>query len=194
MPGKSLNPEKIAQTAEKLSLRIGERFPGSGLYRISRELMELGAKARSEAPQIARPIYALRIAVGLLIAVILAILVSLFWVVRDQLAALTGAGFTDIVSALEAGTNELILVALGIFFLISLEARIKRSRVLRAVHELRSIAHVIDMHQLSKDPGYYRQYSGATKSSPERSLSLPDLMRYLDYCSELLSLASAIGP
>lgn len=190
MPGKSLNPDKIAITAANLRRRIEERFPGAGLCGISLELMELGEKARRDAPLIARPIYAVRVAVAVLIAVIVAVLVSLFWIVRGQLAELSGADLTEIISALEAGTNELILFGLAIFFLVSLETRIKRSRVLRAVHELRSIAHVIDMHQLNKDPGYYRQYSGATKSSPDRTLSLPDLMRYLDYCSELLSLTS----
>lgn len=86
-----------------------------------------------------------------------------------------------------------MLVGLAIYFLISLETRIKRARALRAIHELRSIAHVIDMHQLTKDPHYYRGDTESTEHSPKRELSLPELMRYLDYCSEMLSITSKIA-
>ena len=190
MPGRSLNPDKIAETAEKLSLRVGERFPGAGLYSISQELLELGSKARETALVIFRPIYWVRIAVAFLIAVITVFMASLLWALSSQFDEISRANITDIVGALEAGTNELVLTGLAIFFLLNLETRIKRTRAIRAIHELRSIAHVIDMHQLSKDPAYYRDYSGETKSSPQRKLTLPELIRYLDYCSELLSLTS----
>jgi len=81
MPHKSLNPQKIAETAEKLSRRIHERFPEAGLHRISKELIQQGNKARDTAPMIARPIYSVRIAVGVLIAIIVGIVGSLIWVV-----------------------------------------------------------------------------------------------------------------
>jgi hypothetical protein len=190
MPGKSLDHEKIAETAEQLSKRIGERFPNAGLYRISQELLELGSKARIIVPVITKPIYTVRIAVVVLIAIITTFLVSLFWAVFKQFEQISDADVTDLVGTLEAGTNELVLTGLAILFLVNLETRIKRSRAIAAIHELRSIAHVIDMHQLSKDPAYYRKYSGETKSSPERELTLPELIRYLDYCSELLAITS----
>lgn len=53
---------------------------------------------------------------------------------------------------LDAGFNVLILFGASLFFLLSLESRIKRHHILQALHELRSISHVIDMHQLTKDP------------------------------------------
>lgn len=193
MPRRTLRSGKIAATAEKLSQRIYERFPESGLYQVSLELVELSEKARVTAPLIARPIYSVRIGVGLLIAVIVAILVSLVWAGMQQVDEITRARFVDVVSALEAGTNELVLVGLAIFFLVNLETRIKRARAIGAIHELRSLAHVIDMHQLSKDPGYYRKYAGATTASPARTLTLPELIRYFDYCSELLSLTSKVA-
>lgn len=193
MPGKSLNPDKIAETAERLSLRISERFPDAGLCRISQELVQLGEKARNAAPAIARPNYPVRIGVAALIAVIVIILTSLVWTVVQQLDQISRASVVDVVAALEAGTNELVLIGLAIFFLVNLETRLKRARAMRAIHELRSIAHVIDMHQLTKDPGFFRQYTGATKSSPARKLTLPEMIRYFDYCSELLSLTSKIA-
>jgi hypothetical protein len=81
-----------------------------------------------------------------------------------------------------------------VFFLMNLEARVKRRDALRTLHELRSIAHVVDMHQLTKDPEQFLSPpSVATESSPERTLSRFELSRYLDYCTELLSLTSKLA-
>jgi hypothetical protein len=193
MPGKNLDPQKIAATAAQLSSRIAERFPRAGLYALSQELIELGEKARLGASLVGRPIYSVRVGVGVLIALIVATLGSAIWVGFEQLDEIGNPSLVEIVAALEAGTNELVLIGLAVFFLMSVETRIKRARAIEAVHELRSMAHVIDMHQLNKDPDFYRSYTRATKSSPHRELSLPELIRYLEYCSELLSLASKIA-
>ena len=77
------------------------------------------------------------------------------------------------------------------FFVSSLEARWKRGKALKALHELRSIVHVIDMHQLTKDPSMLG--AARTSSSPERQMTPFELMRYLDYCSEMLSLTAKIA-
>jgi hypothetical protein len=49
------------------------------------------------------------------------------------------------------------------------------------------------MHQLTKDPGAYQRGFKPTASSPVRKMSKSDLGRYLDYCSELLSLTGKIA-
>src|SRR5262249_46309951 len=70
----------------------------------------------------------------------------------------------------------------------------KRSRALSDLHELRSFAHVIDMHQLSKDPTVI--LSGApsrTPNSPPREMNQFQLTRYLDYCSEMLALIGKLA-
>jgi hypothetical protein len=185
-----LRVEKIADTANKLSQRIHERFPDSGLFGISTELVSQGEKARLAAPLISRPIYSVRVAVGLLIIAILVLAITLVLTAVESTNQVTDVNVIDLVTALEAGTNQVVLIGLAIFFLVNLETRIKRSRALRAIHELRSLAHVIDMHQLTKDPGYYRGTFKNTDSSPERTLSLAEIMRYLDYCAELLSITS----
>jgi hypothetical protein len=193
MPEKILSARKIAETAETLSKRVHERFPASGLYKISEALVELGVKAQHAAPKIARPLYSVRIAVGALIAAILGIVLSTIWAVLPKMSEISKANIVDIVGALEAGTNEFVLIGLGIFFLVSLETRIKRAQAVRAIHELRSIAHVIDMHQLTKDPARFRHHLVDTESSPDMGLTLPELIRYLDYCSEMLSVTSKIA-
>ena len=81
----------------------------------------------------------------------------------------------------------------AVFFLISLETRLKRNRSLRDLHVFRSIAHVIDMHQLTKDPSSALASDYATASSPQRTMTPFELTRYLDYCSEMLSLTSKLA-
>ena len=47
------------------------------------------------------------------------------------------------------------------------------------------------MHQLTKDPTHVVQNN--TDHSPERALTKNELNRYLDYCSEMLSLTSKVA-
>jgi hypothetical protein len=58
---------------------------------------------------------------------------------------------------------------------------------------LRSIAHVVDMHQLTKDPAFVLSNIKSTDASPKRGLTKEELTRYLDYCSEMLALVSKIA-
>jgi hypothetical protein len=81
----------------------------------------------------------------------------------------------------------------GVFFLTTVDARLKRRRGLRALHQLRAIAHIIDMHQLTVDPEQLLSGSGGTASSPRRELSAAELGRYLDYCSEMLALTGKVA-
>ncbi len=64
----------------------------------------------------------------------------------------------------------------------------KRRSVLQALHQLRSMAHVVDMHQLTKDPAMLNAEQARTENSPQRCMNAFELQRYLDYCSEMFSL------
>ena len=64
---------------------------------------------------------------------------------------------------------------------------------LKALHELRSMAHIIDMHQLTKDPERITGPRAEGETTAKRPLSPADLIRYLDYCSDLLALLSKIA-
>jgi len=65
--------------------------------------------------------------------------------------------------------------------------------LIAAVHELRSLAHIIDMHQLTKSPDHYLKESHRTKYSIEVRYDLYQVRRYLDYCSELLAMVSKVA-
>jgi hypothetical protein len=104
-----------------------------------------------------------------------------------------GFDLVGLLQASEAGLNVTILLAAAALFLATAEARIKRGRALKAIHELRALAHVIDMHQLTKDPEQLLTRVKATPSSPKRTLRASELIRYLDYCSEMLSLIGKLA-
>ena len=50
------------------------------------------------------------------------------------------------------GINDLIFLGVAVYFLLTMETRIKRRRALEALHQIRSVVHIVDMHQLTKDP------------------------------------------
>jgi len=49
------------------------------------------------------------------------------------------------------------------------------------------------MHQLTKDPEHLLAHRTTTASSPKQNLSPFELGRYLDYCSEMLSLIGKLA-
>lgn len=187
---RTLDPEKIEGTLERLCRRVESRFPESGLSRVCRELHEIAGRTTATAAWIARPILALRLSVALLVGLILAGLLVTLAALRAPIEPLS---FTDLVQTLEAGINDVVLLGAAIFFLATLETRLKRRRALRAIHELRAIAHVIDMHQLTKDPERVLERGTHSGIVTVRPLTRFDLGRYLDYCSEALSLTGKVA-
>jgi hypothetical protein len=185
---RSLDSEKIIGTIGTLSKRIDERFPESGLGRVCRELLTIAGESQKRSAWIAKPQRSLRLIIGALITIIIA---GLLFVLRNSTWPRSGFDLVVLVQVSEAGLNVFILLGAAILFLITAEARVKRSRALKAIHELRALAHVIDMHQLTKDPEQLLVHG--TPSSPKRNLSPAELMRYLDYCSEMLSLIGKLA-
>lgn len=189
-PYGNLDPDRIVFTVERLGLRIGERFPDAGLWKVCQRLEVIARQARWRAQRIARPIYALRVLNGFLMGLIVA---SLALSVSAIDLAGTRLGLGELVQVLEAGINNVVFIGVALFFMVSLEGRIKRGRALKAMHELRSIAHIIDMHQLTKDPDRILRIGPRTKSSPELNMTPFELGRYLDYATEMLSLVGKIA-
>ena len=182
---RALDAEEIVATIERLSRRIGERFPASGLCGVSEELLQIARHAGDRAAAINRPQVLIRAVVYIVIALIIA---SLTFALATAEVPAGVPGLAEMVQVIEAGINDVVLIGAAIFFLITFENRLKRGRALRAIHELRSIGHVIDMHQLTKDPAAILTAATDTDSSPIRKLTRYEINRYLDYCSELLSL------
>jgi hypothetical protein len=190
VPDLRLDAGAVARTVDLLCRRVDERFPDSGLSRVARELERIAKQTQDRAVAIARPILGLRLAVALLIVMIVALLVVTLSSLARPKQPLEWFQFIQI---LEAGMNDVVLVGAGIFFLVTLETRIKRRRALAAIRELRAVAHIIDMHQLTKDPEWVMARGQETGVLPPRQMTRFELSRYLDYCSEMLSITGKIA-
>jgi hypothetical protein len=182
----SLDPDRIIETLNMLSGRIDQRFPKAGLNDACQRLLLISKRAKRRAEAIAQPIIALRVAVCVFVLILLAtpiVITASFDTPRESL---------DLFSLPELIDNlarNVTLIAVGVFFLVTLETRIKRTRVLKAIRELRNIAHIIDMHQLGKDP----DHAARAPISGVRPLTRYEMSRYLEYCNELLSLTGKIA-
>jgi hypothetical protein len=197
MSVETLQPEAIVRTIEKLHQRISERFPESGLKNICQKLHLISQNMQARADWISKPVTWLRALTWLVcvIVVVLALVPFYLLTTGDDFHFEADNNFSEWITLMEAGINDVVLIGAAIFFLLTVETRYKRQRALKAMHELRSIAHVIDMHQLTKDPHRITGRDGYTKTkrSPKFEMNQFELRRYLDYCSELLSLTGKIA-
>ena len=190
-PNLRLDAAKIVQTVASLHERINERFPESGLGRLAADVAQVARAATDRVHFVTRPNFALRFAVGitivLLVTVVTALFVALFTPLLSGRAAFDAG---EMIQTVEAALNEIVFVGAAIFFLVTVEQRVKRRRALGFLRELRALAHIIDMHQLTKDPERIVRASG---SDVPVEYSPLDLARYLDHCSEMLSLLSKVA-
>lgn len=185
-----LETERIIATVAALRARIEERFPGSGLGRIAEQLLRIAEVTAARVVWVQRPLVWLRVVAWVVVLALVAVVYGLVLRVRPSAG---GIGLSEFLQALEAGLNDAVLIGAAIWFLLTVEGRIKRRRALGFLRELRALAHIVDMHQLTKDPDTLVQDGPSTASSPQRSMTRYELSRYLDYCSEMLALNSKLA-
>lgn len=184
-----LDSRKIVETVQALQGRVDDRFPGSGLGRVVVELRSVAEETISRAQWIQRPHLPLRTGAVLLSVAIVALLVAMLVNIRH----FQFEEYTNFIQALEASISSLVFIGAAVLFLVSWENRIKRQRALKAIHELRALAHIVDMHQLTKDPESYFGRGQAGPAPKKREMTPFELTRYLDYCSDALALISKIA-
>lgn len=185
-----LAADHVGATVAHLERRIDARFGERGLTKAARDLGQLVALVQSEADRsrerLRRTTLAARI-VG--VAIVAATLVALAFSLRS--AVVDGLARTvDWVPLVESVVNDLVFAAIAVVFLWAFPERLERRALLRLLHRLRSLAHVIDMHQLSKDPEQVSPTYVATSASVGHGLDADQLHHYLSYCSEMLSLTA----
>lgn len=191
-----LRLDLILETLATLRSRISERFPGSGLSNVAQELYEVGRNTGVVIEKIRKPNNVVRAGIGFAlgaISALLFILIKLIWTKLTSNGAHDVTGIGAFLQAVESGAQDLIFLSVAVYFLFTLETRLNRRKSLLALRQLRNIVHIVDMHQLTKDPEPLRTPGMSTASSPKRELSRYELARYLDYCSELLSLSSKLA-
>ena len=187
---RTLDSEKIVATIDALEARITARFPTSGLARVCAELGQVARANTARAARLEEPNWWLRVGTALVVAIAIVLLGWIGWLLRTREQS---NDLFNTLQGIDAGVNLLVLMGATLFFLVSLEARQKRRRALADLHELRSIIHVIDMHQLTKDPTMMTEDATVLPTSPRRSMTAFELSRYLDYCSEMLSLVAKVA-
>lgn len=184
---RTLNPERILETMAALHQRVTHRFPDSSLRNISGELVEVVRESVDTIRTIRQPYYWIRGLVVLLL-VLLVVLIS-----RATIGLVADPTARDTVQDRLSLANNFItstVFMLGVVgFLVTLELRYKRQRALTALHELRAMAHIVDMHQLRKDPETFLLDGDA---SPKKMPAI-EMARYLQYCTELLAILSKVA-
>jgi len=185
-----LDPEKVNETLAHLHVRISESFPGRHLADVALEVSAVVGKIQRQSSDdlpVQRVVrWGSRIAIALLVALIAVAIGSAIRTGQNQVGDVRAFEWLQYV---ESGVNDVVFAALAIYFLMSVPNRVRRRRVLQTLHRLRSLAHIVDMHQMSKDPDELlpRHEGGKTHTGV---MNRADFGRYLDYCSELLTLTS----
>jgi hypothetical protein len=188
-----LDAAETHSTASLLQRRIEERFPGCGLSSVATEVATVTQVTGARVAELSRPFWPLRITSLLLLGLTLVSLLYglIFGVNWTNLT--TQVRFADLIGVIEPTFGTSVWVGAFWVFTWSLETRWKHRRILEAINELRSLIHVVDMHQLTKDPERAKRPGPDTASSPTRRMTTFELGRYLDYCSELLSIISKVA-
>ncbi len=188
-----LDAAPVRATVERLEQRIAARFPDRGLRRVAGDLVELARDVAEGSTAIRGRVHGVRLAARALSALVVVATVAVLVVALND-AVTTGPDHSfDWVPLIESTINDLVFAGLAIFFLHALPGRLERGHLLDLLHRLRSLAHIVDMHQLTKDPERLRDSFSPTPVSVEPELDRDQMEHYLDYCSELLSLVGKVA-
>jgi hypothetical protein len=190
---RSLDHAKLLATIHTFRAKIEKMFPGSGLGEVAGELEAAALSCFREIEQQGRPLWKLRAAVGAAVLALLLIPAETLWLQRFELRF---GSLAEFVQAADAGFNVLLLIAAAVLFLVQTENRLKRNRTFESLNELRALAHVIDMHQLCKDPGTSRikvEESPRTNPHPKAIKNENDMWFYLSLCTDLLAVTGKLA-
>ena len=176
-----LDEAQLTSTIEDLRGRIASRFPHANLLGVSETFLDVAKRVIATETYLRRPIWPVRVLAGVAVLVLSGLLVVIVSFAVNKPAEMTAG---DVVQTIEAAVNDIVFFGVAVFFLFRVESRIKRRKALEMLHELRSLAHIVDMHQLTKDPALL---------TSDGEMSPAELGRYLDFCSDMLSLISKVA-
>jgi hypothetical protein len=183
-----LEAAAVRDTVVELEARIAARFPKRGLRKAAADLVVLIDEVSASASATQGRVRLLRVASRVVMLGILAATVAAIVIATADAVQLDDLDSFKLLPLIETVINDVVFAGIAVFFLYSFPERLQRGRLLNLLHQLRSTAHIIDMHQLSKDPEQLRPSFVPTKVSKPLELTRDEMERYLDYCSELLSL------
>lgn len=176
----------VRRSAEALQRRIASRFPDRGLWEVCGEVVALVDEVNAGSGISRRRVRLARLLSRIAMLVVVAFLGGAVTLAAIDVAETPGAlAPVDLLPLIETIINDLVFGGIAVFFLFTVPERMERARVLRILHRLRSLAHVIDMHQLTKVP---ERLERSSREDGGLGMSRAELTRYLDFCTEMLSL------
>jgi hypothetical protein len=169
-----LDAHKLITTSADLERWITKEFHEAHLAVVAREVHAFAQEAVAKAEKIRQPIWALRLGIWTVVALLVA--GAVHGIVTHEIA--------DTLKFLDTTKGAAVYLSVFGAIFIGLEIRWKRHRALKAVAEIRALAHIVDMHQLAKDPPIeqFRQDGRQVK-----------VMEYLHACTALLALLSKVA-
>lgn len=185
---RTIDPDKLILTVSKLADRVEDEFPASGLSAVANEVVVVAEGTVARVEEIEKPRIFLRVMVGILVVAALAgpFLFSVLLTFSEKVNNLG-----DFLEATDAGLHLLLILTGGVIFLVGLENRLKRNQALEALAEFRSLAHLVDLHQINKDPGLDRM---VPPEPDERTVKSDEaLANYLDFSGDLLSIIGKLA-
>ena len=185
---REIDPTKLILTISKMANRVEEQFPSSGLSAVANEVAAVAEGTVARIAEIKKPRIGLRIGVGIMVLLVLSGPL-LFSFVLSFSEEVTNLG--DFLEATDAGLHMLLVLAGGIFFLVGMENRMRRNQALDAIAEFRSLAHLVDLHQINKDPGLDSLKPPEDDKRTVRSDEA--LASYLDFSGDLLSIVGKLA-
>ena len=187
---RSLDAARIIDTAVAVRGRIQEKFPRAGLCKIASEVELVALESAERASSCAKPQWQIRVVA---VALTLVGVAGVLMLVTHLRFNFSNEGVSQLLQDIYNILNDMILFGVGLVFLWSWEGRIKRGRALRALHELRSLAHIVDMHQFTKDPESLLKLKPEETVQPKGPVNQEELIRYLVFCTDLLGLFGKIS-
>ena len=116
------------------------------------------------------------------------------WYIVDHIqthlinAHLEFGNISDLFEAADAGFNMLVGLAGVLWFLVTIDARVKRKQALAHIGELLEFIQIIDVTQLYYTPELYK-----SNASPDSTRSRFD-HTYLLFCNEMLGVIGNLAP
>lgn len=185
-----LDPVRIILTAEHLAHRVSSRFPESTLAGLATDLVEIARKTDERARQARKPIRYVHGAGW----VASALSVWGLWYIVDHIqthlinANLEFDNITDLFEAADAGFNILVALAGALWFLVTIETRVKRKQALEHIGELLEFVQLIDVTQLYYTPELYQSNLSPNSTQPKFDHT------YLLFCNEMLAMIGNLAP
>ena len=161
-----LDSRYVEETVGRLEARIRARFPdrrlGDAAHALKTAVPQIHEGFEASKSRRRRIRWAARAAS---VVIVLAAVGALVLALRDPVLHGTESS-VDWLPIIESTVNDLIFGSIAVFFLWALPERLERRTLLDLLHRLRSLAHVVDMHQLDKDPEQARADYHPTSVSP----------------------------